>query len=86
MSVTTRDPYPFKREGTTYTFSHHDDDRQAYPGDTVFTRNGDFGTFQGIGRIGRLGDPKVIVSGREYNASVWRLDWNRHTEEVPRPC
>ena len=47
-------------------------------GDTVTNFRGDTGTFQGTGRPSNnpLFPPKVIVNGREYNASVWGLITN----------
>lgn len=37
---------------------------------------GELDTFSMVSGFGRTGAPKVIVNGREYNASVWELTVN----------
>ena len=70
----------FTKYGYHFTFEDNKSGEPVSEGDTVRSARGKKGTFEGIGRLGRLGDPKVIVDGAEYNANVWGLTPHRAEE------
>lgn len=70
-----KSPQVFTKYGERFIFRIADTNEPITYGTSVKSFRNEIGHFEGIGRIGRLGDPKVIIDGYEYNASVWGLSW-----------
>lgn len=67
----------FTKFGYAFSFISEETGKPVAQGEEVTDFRGNKGTLRGIGRIGRLGEPKVLVEdgrpGGEYNPSVWGL-------------